>query len=154
MIEQKVSLASNGVVKVPGYEQLLRFGYAKNRGVYRLAVIASGEWDGLTIRAFWNVPGGTDPPASLVADGFLDVPASVTAQHGNGCITFEGSDGTKTVTSADLRYRVSANSGTEDGTLPEPGTTAWEAFIKHVNESIHIATDEEVDAMLDEIFDD
>ena len=40
MIELSVSLASNGVVKVPGYEQLVRFGYTKNRGVYRLAVTA------------------------------------------------------------------------------------------------------------------
>lgn len=52
MIKQSVSLASNGVVKVPGYEQLVRFGYTKNRGVYHLAVTASGEWEGLTIRAF------------------------------------------------------------------------------------------------------
>lgn len=51
MIEQSVSLASNGVVKVPGYEQLVRFGYTKNRGVYRLHVDATGEWEGLTIRA-------------------------------------------------------------------------------------------------------
>ena len=115
MIEQSVSLASNGVVKVPGYEQLVRFGYTKNRGVYRLAVSATGEWEGLTIRAFWHVPDGKDPASSLVVDGSVDVPASVTALPGNGCITFEGSDGTKTVTSADLRYRVSANSGTEDG---------------------------------------
>ena len=129
MLEQRVSLASNGVVKVPGYEQLLHFGYTKNRGVYRLAVTVSGEWDGLTIRAFWHVPDGFDPASSLVADGYVDVPASVTAQSGNGCITFEGSDGTKTVTSADLRYRVSANSGTEDGTMPEPGTPAWQEFI-------------------------
>lgn len=42
MIEQSVSLASNGVVKVPGYEQLVRFGYTKNRGVYRLHVDATG----------------------------------------------------------------------------------------------------------------
>ena len=152
MLEQRVSLTSNGVVKVPGYEQLLRFGYTKNRGVYRLHIEAAGEWDGLVIRCFWHTPDGKDPASSLVVDGYADVPASVTAQSGNGCITFEGSDGTKTVTSADLRYRVSANSGTEDGTLPEPGTTAWEAFIKHVNESIHIATDKEVDAMLDNIF--
>ena len=34
MIELSVSLASTGVVKVPGYEQLVRFGYTKNRGVY------------------------------------------------------------------------------------------------------------------------
>ena len=126
MIEQSVSLASNGVVKVPGYEQLVRFGYTKNRGVYRLAVTASGEWEGLTIRAFWHVPDGKDPASSLVVDGYVAVPASVTAQPGSGCVTFEGSDGTKTVTSADLQYRVSANSGTEDGSQPEPGTPAWQ----------------------------
>lgn len=135
MIEQSVSLASNGVVKVPGYEQLVRFGYTKNRGVYRLAVTASGEWDGLTIRAFWHTSDGKDPPSSLVADGSVDVPASVTAQPGTGCITFEGSDGTKTVTSADLRYRVSANSGTEDGTEPEPGTPAWQQLVDAVKGS-------------------
>ena len=63
----------------------------------------------------------------------MDVPASVTAQPGNGCITFEGSNGTKTVTSADLRYRVSANSGTEDGTEPEPGTPAWQELVDAVH---------------------
>lgn len=94
MIEHGISLASNGVVKVPGYEPLLRFGYAKNRSVYRLAVTASGEWEGLAIRCFWHVPDGKDPPSSLVVDGYVDVPASVTVQSGNGCITFEGSDGT------------------------------------------------------------
>lgn len=52
MIELSVSLASNGVVKVPGYEQLVRFGYTKNQGVYRLHIDATGEWEGLTIRAF------------------------------------------------------------------------------------------------------
>ena len=140
MLEQRVSLASNGVVKVPGYEQLLHFGYTKNRGVYRLAVTATGEWDGLTIRAFWHVPDGSDPASSLVADGYVDVPASVTAQSGNGCITFEGSDGTKTVTSADLRYRVSANSGTEDGSMPEPGTPAWQEFIALVQGRLTIGT--------------
>lgn len=133
MIEQSVSLASNGVVKVPGYEQLVRFGYTKNRGVYRLAVTATGEWKGLTIRAFWHVPDGKDPASSLVVDGYVAVPASVTAQPGDGCITFEGSDGTKTVTSADLRYRVSANSGTEDGTTPEPGTPAWQQLVDTVH---------------------
>ena len=133
MIELSVSLASNGVVKVPGYEQLVRFGYTKNRGVYRLAVTASGEWQDLTIRAFWHVPGGKDPASSLVVDGSVDVPASVTAQPGNGCITFEGSDGTKTVTSADLRYRVSANSGTEDGTMPEPDSPAWQQLVDAVH---------------------
>lgn len=133
MIEQSVSLASNGVVKVPGYEQLVRFGYTKNRGVYRLHVDATGEWAGLTIRAFWHVPDGKDPASSLVVDGYVAVPASVTAQPGSGCVTFEGSDGTKTVTSADLRYRVSANSGTEDGTMPEPGAPAWQQLVDAVH---------------------
>lgn len=146
MIEQSVSLASNGVVKVPGYEQLVRFGYTKNRGVYRLAVTASGEWEGLTIRAFWHVPDGKDPASSLVVDGYVDVPASVTAQPGNGCITFEGTDGTKTVTSADLHYRVSANSGTEDGTMPEPGTPAWQQLVDAVHTDATAAEQAKTDA--------
>ena len=146
MIEQSVSLASNGVVKVPGYEQLVRFGYTKNRGVYRLAVTASGEWEGLTIRCFWHVPDGKDPTSSLVVDGSVDVPASVTAQPGNGCITLEGSDGTKTVTSADLHYRVSANSGTEDGTEPEPGTPAWQQLVDAVHTDATTAEQAKTDA--------
>lgn len=146
MIEQSVSLASNGVVKVPGYEQLVRFGYTKNRGVYRLAVTASGEWEGLTIRCFWHVPDGKDPSSSLVVDGYVDVPASVTAQPGSGCITFEGSDDTKNITSADLHYRVSANSGTEDGTEPEPGTPAWQQLVDAVHTDATAAEQAKTDA--------
>ena len=146
MIELSVSLASNGVVKVPGYEQLVRFGYTKNRGVYRLAVTAAGEWEGLAIRCFWHVPDGKDPASSLVVDGSVAVPASVTAQPGNGCITFEGSDGTRTVTSADLRYRVAANSGTEDGTDPEPGTPAWQELVGAVHTDAIAAEQAKTDA--------
>lgn len=147
MIDQSVSLASNGVVKVPGYEQLVRFGYTKNRGVYRLHVDATGEWDGLTIRVFWHVPDCKDPASSLVVDGYVAVPASVTAQPGNGCITFEGSDGAKTVTSADLLYRVAANSGTEDGTMPEPDSPAWQQLVDAVKESAASAEQSKTEAM-------
>ena len=146
MIEQSVSLASNGVVKVPGYEQLVRFGYTKNRGVYHLHVDATGEWEGLAIRCFWHLPGGKDPASTLVKDGSVAVPASVTAQSGNGCITFEGSDGTRTVTSADLRYRVSANSGTEDGSMPEPGTPAWQELVDTVQTVATAAEQAKTDA--------
>lgn len=146
MIELSVSLASSGVVKVPGYEQLVRFGYTKNQGVYRLHIDATGEWEGLTIRAFWHVPDGKDPASSLVTDGSVAVPASVTAQPGSGCITFEGSDGTKTVTSADLRYRVAANSGTEDGTEPEPGTPAWQQLVDAVHTDATAAEQAKTDA--------
>ena len=146
MIEQSVSLASDGVVKVPGYEQLVRFGYTKNRGVYRLAVSATGEWEGLAIRCFWHVPDGKAPASSLVVDGYVAVPASVTAQPGSGCITFEGSDGAKVMTSADLRYRVSANSGTEDGTEPEPGTPAWQQLVDAVHADATAAEQAKTDA--------
>ena len=129
MIEFPITLTSGGSVCLPGHAFALALGYTKNKGVYRLHVDATGEWAGLTIRCFWHLPGGWAPASSLVVDGYVAVPASVTAQPGNGCITFEGSDGTRTVTSADLRYRVSANSGTEDGTMPEPGTPAWQELV-------------------------
>ena len=124
----------------------MRFGYTKNRGVYRLAVTASGEWEGLTIRCFWHVPDGKDPASSLVVDGYVAVPVSVTAQPGSGCITFEGSDGAKVMTSADLRYRVSANSGTEDGTEPEPGTPAWQQLVDAVHADATAAEQAKIDA--------
>ena len=127
MIELPVTLTSTG--GAVSFASPVPLGYTKNKGVYRLLITAEGEWQGLTIRCFWHLPGGTDPASSLVQDGFVDVPASVTAHPGNGCITFEGSDGIKTVTSADLRYRVGNNSGTEDGTMPEPGTPAWEQLV-------------------------
>lgn len=127
MIELPVTLTSTG--GAVSFASPVPLGYTKNKGVYRLLVNAEGEWEGLTIRCFWHLPGGTDPASSLVQDGAVDVPASVTAHPGNGCITFEGSDGVKTVTSADLRYRVGSNSGTEDGTMPEPGTPAWEQLV-------------------------
>ena len=127
MIELPVTLTSTG--GAVSFASPVPLGYTKNKGVYRLLVTAEGEWGGLTIRCFWHLPGGTDPASSIVQDGAVDVPASVTAHPGNGCITFEGSDGVKTVTSADLRYRVGSNSGTEDGTMPEPGTPAWEQLV-------------------------
>ena len=146
MIEFPITLTSGGSVCLPGHAFALALGYTKNRGVYRLAVTASGEWEGLAIRCFWHVPDGKDPESSLVVGGYVAVPASVTAQPGNGCITFEGSDGTKTVTSADLRYRVSANSGTEDGSMPEPGTPAWQQLVDAVKESAASAEQSKTDA--------
>lgn len=146
MIEFPITLTSGGSVCLPGRAYALALGYTKNRGVYRLAVTASGEWEGLAIRCFWHVPDGKDPASSLVADGTVDVPASVTAQPGSGCITFEGSDGAKVMTSADLRYRVSANSGTEDGTEPEPGTPAWQQLVDAVHADATAAEQAKTDA--------
>lgn len=146
MIEFPITLTSGGSVCLPGRAYALALGYTKNRGVYRLHVDATGEWEGLAIRCFWHVPDGKAPASSLVVDGYVAVPASVTAQPGSGCITFEGSDGAKVMTSADLRYRVSANSGTEDGTEPEPGTPAWQQLVDAVHTDAAAAEQAKTDA--------
>ena len=130
MIEQQITLCSNGRAVLSGYSGGLLLGYAHNTGVYRLRVVCSGEWDGTTVAAFWHLPGPTEPLTTLVADGAVEVPALVTAQGGSGTVTFEGSDGTRTVTSASVPYRVLSNSGTTDPTLPEPGTPAWQQFLQ------------------------
>ena len=144
MIELPVTLTSTG--GAVSFASPVTLGYTKSKGVYRLLITAEGEWEGLTIRCFWHLPGGTDPASSLVQDGFVDVPASVTAQPGTGCITFEGSDGEKTVTSADLRYKVGSNSGTEDGTMPEPGAPAWEQLVSATKANADAAVQAKQDA--------
>lgn len=45
MIELPITLTSGGSVCLPGRAYALALGYTKNRGVYRLAVSATGEWD-------------------------------------------------------------------------------------------------------------
>ena len=120
MIELPVTLTSTG--GAVSFASPVTLGYTKNKGVYRLLVTAEGEWEGLTIRCFWHLPGGT------------------------GCITFEGSDGEKTVTSADLRYKVGSNSGTEDGTMPEPGAPAWEQLVSATKANADAAVQAKQDA--------
>lgn len=139
MIEQQITLCSNGRAVLSGYSGGLLLGYAHNTGVYRLRVVCSGEWDGTTVVAFWHLPGPSGPLTTLVADGAVEVPALVTAQGGSGTVTFEGSDGTRTVTSASVPYRVLTNSGTTDPTLPEPGTPAWQQFLQQVKRELRNA---------------
>lgn len=139
MIEQQITLCSNGRAVLSGYSGGLLLGYAHNTGVYRLRVVCSGEWDGTTVVAFWHLPGPAGPLTTLVADGAVEVPALVTAQGGSGTVTFEGSDGTRTVTSASVPYRVLSNSGTTDPTLPEPGTPAWQQFLQQVKRELRSA---------------
>lgn len=145
MNEICIRLEQGGAALVPGGQ--VRLGYTGNRGIYRLRIEQRGEWQGLTVRAHWHTPGCA--ASTLVEDGMVEVPAAVTAHAGTGCITFEGTDGSRTVTSADVRYTVSANSGTADSTMPDPGTPAWEEFIRC---AYPMATDPEVKAMLDEIY--
>lgn len=102
MNEMTIRLDRNGAAAVPGGQLLL--GYAGNRGNYRLRIEQRGEWKGLTVCAHWHTPGA-------------------------GCLTFEGTDGSRTVTSADVRCKVCANSGTAEGAMPAPATPAWEALV-------------------------
>ena len=125
MNEMTIRLERNGAAAVSGGQLLL--GYAGNRGNYRLRIEQRGEWKGLTVCAHWHTPGAS--AATLVENGVLTVPAAVTAVSGVGCITFEGTDGSRTVTSADVRCKVCANSGTAEGTMPAPATPAWEALV-------------------------
>ena len=128
MNEMTIRLDKNGAAAVSGGQLLL--GYAGNRGNYRLRIEQRGEWKGLTVCAHWHTPGAS--AATLVENGSLTVPAAVTAVPGAGCITFEGTDGSRTVTSADVRCRVCANSGTAEGALPAADTPAWEALVKRL----------------------
>lgn len=146
MIEQEITLLTNGRISFQKCGNGLQFGYSKNRGVYSIKVKTSGEWNGLTIRAFWHIPDIKEPITSLLVDNVIKVPALVTSYKGEGRIVFEGSDGTKTVTSADVRYYVNKNSGTCDGTEPEPGTPAWQQLVDAVHTDATAAEQAKTDA--------
>ena len=134
MLLRTITLSNSGNVCLDGGGYILALGYECNRGIYQLQLRPTGEWEGLTIRAIWHLPDGTST-TTLAVDGYVDVPAAVTALPGTGCITFEGAAEGKTITSSDLRYLVGDNSGVEDGTLPEPNTPAWEQLVGTVAES-------------------
>ena len=79
MIERQIHLSSGGGAALKGYDGLLRFSYTKNRGIYALRVEADGEWQGMTLRAFWHLPDGNAAPSTLVMDALWGCPALITA---------------------------------------------------------------------------
>ena len=129
MIERQLTLCANGRAALSGYAGGLQLGYAQNAGIYRLRVTLADEWDGLTVRAFWHLPGQDKPLTTLLEENCIAVPALVTALGGQGTVTFEGSDGSRTVASASIPYTVLSNAGTRDLDFPEPGTPAWQQFL-------------------------
>ena len=129
MIERQLTLCANGRAALSGYAGGLQLGYAQNAGIYRLRVTLADEWDGLTVRAFWHLPGQDKPLTTLLEENSIAVPALVTALGGQGTVTFEGSDGSRTVASASIPYTVLSNAGTRDPDFPEPGTPAWQQFL-------------------------
>ena len=133
MIECNISLASTGSARTSGCDNQLRLGYSKNRGIYRLNITQTGEWEGMTIRALWHTERGM-LFSSLVEEGKIEVPAIVTSMPGCGRLVFEGSDGTRTLTSADIKYSVAMNSGTM-GDIPEPPVPAWQQLVALVEQA-------------------
>lgn len=129
MIERQLTLCANGRAALSGYAGGLQLGYAQNAGIYRLRVTLADEWDGLTVRAFWHLPGQDKPLTTLLEENCIAVPALVTALGGQGTVTFEGSDGSRTAASASIPYTVLSNAGTRDPDFPEPGTPAWQQFL-------------------------
>ncbi len=84
MIERQIHLSSGGGAALQGYDGLLRFGYTKNRGIYALRVEADGEWQGMTLRAFWHLPDGNAAPSTLVATALWRCPPSSRLCPGRG----------------------------------------------------------------------
>ena len=149
MIERQLTLCANGRAALSGYAGGLQLGYAQNAGIYRLRVTLADEWDGLTVRAFWHLPGQDKPLTTLLEESGIAVPALVTALGGQGTVTFEGSDGSRTVASASVPYTVLSNAGTRDPDFPEPGTPAWQQFLAAMQTQFRQSLQDIKDSTLD-----
>lgn len=134
----KVDLGEDYIIKP---EENIMFGFTGNRGLYQLQLVPGDKWDDCTIRVHWHVPNGNDPASTLAVDNIVAVPPSVTAQSGVGRATFEGVIDDQVIASADVRYLVRNNSGIEDGTDPEPDSSAWQQFVNEVIDDTKAATD-------------
>ena len=147
MIDIDVNLFENGSAQLvkSDFNNTVYFGYAKNVNVYRLHLNPNGIWTGLTIRAFYNTT-GEKPPAQLSVKNYVAVPNSVTAVTQRGNIVFEGTDGERTVVSANLPFVVGENAGIEDGNAPEPGSSSWEQYVAEVQASASAAEQSAKDA--------
>ena len=135
MIDVELLLSDNGGVRIypTEWHNTIYFGYQKNANIYRLHIVRSKVWQNLTVRAFFHTANKQDPPAQLFVGDYVNVPALITATTVGGVITIEGTDGMKALTTADIPYVVSENSGVEDGTTPEPASPAWVQLVAEVN---------------------
>ena len=135
MVDVELLLSDNGGVKIypTEWHNTIYFGYQKNANIYRLHIVRSKVWQNLTVRAFFHTANKQDPPAQLFVGDYVNVPALITATTVGGVITIEGIDGMKALTTADIPYVVSENSGVEDGTTPEPASPAWVQLVAEIN---------------------
>lgn len=135
MVDVELLLSDNGGVRIypTEWHNTIYFGYQKNANIYRLHIVRSKVWQNLTVRAFFHTANKQDPPAQLFVGDYVNVPALITATTVGGVITIEGTDGMKALTTADIPYVVSENSGVEDGTTPEPVSPAWVQLVAEIN---------------------
>lgn len=135
MVDVELMLSDNGGVRIypTEWHNTIYFGYQKNANIYRLHIVRSKVWQNLTVRAFFHTANKQDPPAQLFVGDYVNVPALITATTVGGVITIEGTDGMKALTTADIPYVVSVNSGVEDGTTPEPASPAWVQLVAEIN---------------------
>lgn len=135
MVDVELLLSDNGGVRIypTEWHNTIYFGYQKNANIYRLHIVRSKVWNNLTVRAFFHTADKQDPPAQLFVNDYVNVPALITAKTVGGVITIEGTDGTHALTTADIPYVVSENSGVEDGSTPEPASPAWVQLVAEIN---------------------
>ena len=135
MIDVELLLSDNGGVRIfpTEWHNTIYFGYEKNANIYRLHIVRSKVWQNLTVRAFFHTANKQDPPAQLFVHDYVNVPALITATTAGGVITIEGTDGRCALTTADIQYVVSENSGIEDGATPEPASPAWVQLVEEIN---------------------
>lgn len=135
MVDVELLLSDNGGVRIypTEWHNTIYFGYQKNANIYRLHIVRSKVWQNLTVRAFFHTADKQDPPAQLFVNDYVNVPALITAKTVGGVITIEGTDGVHALTTADIAYVVSKNSGIEDGSTPEPASPAWVQLVNEIN---------------------
>ena len=105
MIEYKLSLASSGAVKAPGYEDMLRFGYNKNCGVYRPVSYTHLDVYKRQVLGRRAVAGGVVGEAEVIIDGlgYTDK----THRTAYLCaVAAELGDGVHRVVAADVEHRA------------------------------------------------
>ena len=149
MQEFTVQLFDDGSAQIggTGANLELRFGYSKNAHIYSVKFIRSKEWEDLYIRVHFHPEADIyDVDPVLAQNNIVNIPAMVTSMPGKGKLTIEGTDGYKTITSADIPYRVSENSGLDSETDPEPGESSFQQFVDAVKEDAKSAEQAAKDA--------
>lgn len=149
MQEFTVQLFDDGSAQIggTGANLELRFGYSKNAHMYSVKFIRSKEWEDLYIRVHFHPEADIyDVDPVLAQNNIVNIPAMVTSMPGKGKLTIEGTDGHKTITSADIPYRVSENSGIDSETDPEPGESSFQQFVDAVKKDAEEAKQAAKDA--------